>query len=164
LRVTAEERIARIERAVEQLLADVRNLPDEALYREPEDGEWTIMSTLAHVAEILPYWAHQAEAIARAPGEPFGRPLDDPQRVGFVAEHGNDQLEVAVGEINASAEECLRTLRALPADAWAKSGIHPSRGAMTIEDVVDSFLAGHVEAHVRQVNAALEALSANPSG
>ena len=35
---------------------------------------------------------------------------------------------------------------------------------MTIEELVDSFLAGHVEAHVRQVNAALDALSANPSG
>lgn len=162
--MTAEERIARIERAVEQLLARVRDLPDEALYREPADGEWAIMSTLAHVAEILPYWAHQAEAINRAPGQPFGRPLDDPGRVGPIAEHGNDPLEAATGAIRASADECVRTLRGLPPDAWAKSGIHPTRGAMTVEEVVDSFLAGHVEAHLRQIDEALEALSANPSG
>jgi hypothetical protein len=162
--VTAEERIARIERAVEQLLADVSDLPDEALYREPDDGEWTIMSTLAHVTEILPYWAHQAEAINRAPGQPFGRPLDDPGRVGPIATHGNDSLEAATGAIRASADECIRTLRALPADGWTKSGMHPTRGPMTVEELVDSFLAGHVEAHVRQVNEALDALSANPSG
>jgi uncharacterized damage-inducible protein DinB len=162
--VTPDERIARLQNGVKQLLDDVRNLPDEALYRDPPDGEWSVMRNLAHVAEMLPYWAHQAEAIARAPGEPFGRTHDDPQRIGAIEEHSDDVLEETVTRIEASAAECLEVLRALPPDAWSKAGEHPSRGTMTVEQMVDAFIVGHVAAHVRQVEEALEAVEANPSG
>ena len=153
-----EVRIRRIERGVEQLLADVRDLPDEALYLDPPDGEWSIMRNLAHVAEMLPYWAHQAEVILAAPAKPFGRTHDDAQRIGSIEEHSNDVLEAALERISNGAAECVKTLRALPAEAWALSGVHPNRGEMTVTEMVDSFLAGHVEAHVRQVEDVLDSL------
>ncbi len=146
-----EAQIRRIEHGVAQLLGDVRNLPDEALYLDPPNGEWSIMRNLAHVAEMLPYWAHQAEAIAAAPGKPFGRTHDDPQRVGSIEEHSNDVLEEIVARIGDAADECVRTLRGIPGDAWSLSGQHPSRGMMSIDQMVDAFLAGHVEAHARQI-------------
>jgi uncharacterized damage-inducible protein DinB len=162
--VTPDERIARLQHGVKQLLDDVRNLPDEALYRDPPDGEWSIMRNLAHVAEMLPYWAHQAEAMMRSPGKPFGRTHDDPVRIATIEEHSNDVLEVMLASIQASADECVSALRALPVDAWSKEGEHPSRGVMTVEQMVDAFIVGHVAAHVRQVEEALEAVEANPSG
>ena len=161
--MTAEERIQRVERSVNQLLVEIERLPANVLYRPPSEGEWPVMSTLAHLAELLPYWAHQASGIAARPGEPFGRTLDDPDRVGAVSEHGQDSLDTAVGRVRASLEECIRVLRALPAEAWSRSGQHAIRGPMTIEQLVDAFLVNHAEEHAVQIEASVKSLAAAPS-
>jgi hypothetical protein len=82
--MTAEERIERLERGVQRLLSEIERLPAEVLYREPNPGEWPVMSILAHVAEMLPYWAHQAEGVARAPQVSFGRTHEDADRLGAI--------------------------------------------------------------------------------
>src|SRR5216684_2152068 len=99
--VSAEERIQRLERSVNQLILEIERLPADVLYRAPSEGEWPVMSTLAHLAELLPYWAHQAQGIASQPGKPFGRTHDDPDRIGAVDAHGHDSLDVAVNRIRA---------------------------------------------------------------
>ena len=161
-RVTPEERIQRLQGSVQRLLADVERLPAEVLYREPAAGEWPVMSTLAHVAEILPYWAHQAEHIARHPGAPFGRTAEDPDRIAAVEQHGHASLEAIVARIRGALDESVRTLRAVPDDAWATAGQHPTRGSMTAEEVIDRFLLNHVDEHTTQISATLAALTASP--
>jgi hypothetical protein len=120
------------------------------------------MSTLAHVADLMPYWAHQAEAIAQAPGRRFGRQHDDPQRIGAVADHGQDSLNSMVPRLRGGVEECVKTLRALPAEAWTRAGQHPSRGSMTAEQVITVFVADHIDEHLVQIRTTLQALSAAP--
>jgi uncharacterized damage-inducible protein DinB len=157
--VTPEEQIRHVQSSVSKLLEQIEDLPADVLYREPSAGEWPVMSTLAHVAELLPYWAHQAERIASSPGTTFGRSHDDPDRVGAVEQHGHDSLDSAVQRLRASLDECLRTLRALPAEAWSKTGEHPRRGSMTVADVVEALLVEHTDEHVAQVSATLGAVS-----
>jgi uncharacterized damage-inducible protein DinB len=160
--VTAEERIQRIELSVQQLIREIERLPADVLYRAPSQGEWPVMSTLAHLAELLPYWAHQAEAIARTPGTPFGRTHEDPDRIGAVEQHGHDSLESMVPRLRAGLDECVRILRALPADAWTQTGQHPTRGAMSIADLVDAFLFKHADEHATQIQATLKQVAASP--
>lgn len=143
-----------------RLLEDIQRLPADVLYRAPQPGEWPVMSTLAHLAELLPYWAHQAEGIVRHPGEPFGRELDDPARIGAVEQHGRDSLDAIVPRIRASLDESVRALRGLPADGWAAAGVHPHRGSMTVAQLVESFLVNHAEEHATQTQKTLQALSA----
>jgi uncharacterized damage-inducible protein DinB len=158
--VTPEERIQRLQGSVQRLLADIEQLPAEVLYREPAAGQWPVMSTLAHVAEILPYWAHQAEKIARQPGAPFGRTHADADRIAAIEQHSRDSLEAIVAHIHAALDESVRTLRSLPDDAWTTAGQHPTRGLMTAEEVIDRFLLNHVEEHTAQISATLAALTA----
>jgi uncharacterized damage-inducible protein DinB len=157
--VIPEERIQRLDRSVNQLIQEIERLPADVLYRPPSEGEWPVMSTLAHLAELLPYWAHQATGVAARPGEPFGRTLDDPDRVGAVAEHGQDSLDTAVSRIRSSLQECLRLLRALPSEAWSRTGQHATRGPMTVEQLVDAFLVDHAEEHAVQVQASVKSLA-----
>jgi hypothetical protein len=157
--VSAEERIQRLERNVNQLILEIERLPADVLYRAPSEGEWPVMSTLAHLAELMPYWAHQATGIAARPDEPFGRTHDDPDRIGAVRDHGQDSLDTAVGRIRTSLAESVRLLRALPAEAWSSSGLHPTRGPMTIEQLVDAFLVNHAEEHAVQVQASVKSLA-----
>ena len=157
--MSAEERIQRLERSVNQLISEIERLPADVLYRPPSEGEWPVMSTLAHLAELLPYWAHQATGIAARPSEPFGRTLDDPDRIGAVRDHGQDSLDTAVTRIRASLEECVRVLRALPAEAWSSTGQHHARGPMTIEQLVDEFLVDHAEEHAVQIQTSVKSLA-----
>jgi uncharacterized damage-inducible protein DinB len=155
--VNLDERVERIERGVATLLSRREGVPAAALYQAPAAGEWPVMSTLAHVAEMLPYWAHQAERIAQAPGEPFGRLHDDPGRLGAIEQHGHDAAEVVRDGLQASLAEAVQTLRALPETALTSSGEHPRRGPMQVHELIDAFMVEHVEEHVQQIDAALRA-------
>ncbi len=161
--MSPEDRIARIERGAEGLIARLERLPEQALYQPPAAGEWPVMSTLAHVVEMLPYWAHQATRISQDTGAPFGRTHDDPGRLGAIAEHGSDAVDVVRAALRTSVDEAVATLRALPDAAWDARGVHPRRGEMTARDVVDAFMVEHVEEHAVQVDAALSAFGYSPS-
>jgi uncharacterized damage-inducible protein DinB len=157
---TIDARIQRLQTSVDGLLQRIHELPSEVLYRAPQPGEWPVMSTLAHLSELLPYWAHQAASIAQQPGRPFGRGHDDPDRLGAIDQHGQDSLAAIVPRIRASLDECIGTLRGIPPAAWEQTGQHPRRGAMSISQVVDDFLVNHAEEHAAQVQATLETLGA----
>lgn len=159
--MSAQEQIARLEHSVQELLGEVERLPSEVLYREPQPGEWPVMSTLAHLAELLPYWAGVAAQVAATPGQPLGRTHDDPGRLGAISEHGHDSLDTIVPRIRASLAECVATLRAIPPDAWSRTGQHPRRGTMSVADVVDDFLVKHAEEHAAQIQAALSEVRAS---
>jgi hypothetical protein len=156
--MTAAERI---ESAVEALQTRLQNVPSDALYQAPSDGQWPVMSTLAHVVEMLPYWAAQCAQIAASPGAKFGRTHDDPGRLEAIAKHAADPASVVSDALRASVSEALATLR--PLGDWSLAGQHVRRGEMTIQQVVDEFMVGHVEGHVRQVDEALNALGYSPS-
>ncbi|HEX8969793.1 MAG TPA: DinB family protein [Chloroflexota bacterium] len=159
--MTAEQRVERISRGVQEILERVEGLSGDVLYREPTPGEWPVMSTLAHLSELLPYWAQQAEDVARSPGMVFGRSLADAGRVGAIEQHGHDALDVVVPRVRAALEQCVATLRRIPAEAWTSSGQHIARGSMSVEQIVDTFLVNHVEEHAAQTEASLRTLRAS---
>lgn len=162
MHVPSDEQISRIERTVQNLLAEIDQLPVDVVYLAPTAGEWPVMSTLAHLSELLPYWAHEAEAVAKSPGRQFGRAHDDARRIGAIEQHGHDAITAMVPQIRASLADCVDTLRALPADAGAITGQHAARGAMSVDDMVDTFLVSHAEEHASQIAATLRALQASP--
>jgi hypothetical protein len=93
----------RLVAAAGRVRAAARLLPGEALTDpDPNTGErWDRGQVLAHVAEMLPYWAHQVELVAAGDQVAFGRVVSDPGRVaaivdrflvGHLEEHA-DQLE-----------------------------------------------------------------------
>jgi hypothetical protein len=63
-----------------------------------------------------------------------------------------------VNQIRASLRECVSTIRRIPADAWTTVGTSPTRGTITVEQIVDRFLVSHAEEHTTQAQATLTAL------
>jgi uncharacterized damage-inducible protein DinB len=160
--VTSEENVARLERTVQELVALIERLPAQVVYQEPNAGEWPVMSTLAHLSELMPYWAHEADGVARSPGKAFGRTHDDPGRIGAITQHGHESIDAIVPQLRDSLEECVKTLRGIPANAWATQGEHATRGPMSVETIVTTFIVSHAEDHAAQIAATLEALHASP--
>lgn len=154
-----DDQISRLERTVENLLAEVERLPTSVVYEAPEANEWPVMSTLAHLSELMPFWAHEAEAIAHAPGKSFGRTHDDPRRIGAIEQHGHDTPAAMVPQIRASLGECVATLRRIPADGGSLTGEHPTRGSMSVDELIDAFIVRHAEEHADQIAATLRAVT-----
>jgi hypothetical protein len=119
---------------------------------EPE-SDWGPKEVLAHVAEMVPYWMGQIEAVLAAPsdGVPFGRVATDPDRIDRI---GRDRA-LAAGElfdrIDRSLADVVGLLKRLDGASRARRGTHPRLGEMTTEGIVERFIVGHLEEHVRQL-------------
>ena len=119
---------------------------------EPE-SDWGPKEVLAHVAEMVPYWMAQIDAVLAAPsdGVPFGRVATDPERIDRI---GRDRA-LAAGElfdrIDRSLVDAATRLRPLDAESRARRGTHPRLGEMTVDGMAERFIVGHLDEHVRQL-------------
>ena len=132
--------------------------PLSAAYGTEPEADWGPREVLAHVNEMLPYWATQVRLIIAgdpAGATPFGRVSTDPVRLDRIATDrrlaSGDLLDrIAAGLAN--VEDVLSGLT--PADL-ERLGDHPTQGQMTVDAAVDRFLVTHVAGHVEQLQSIL---------
>ena len=118
------------------------------------------MSTLAHLAELMPFWAHAGASIAASPGTHVGRALDDPRRIGPIEQHGHDTLDAMVPRVRAGLADCVATLRAIPTNAWQTRGSHPRHPSISAYELVETYVCNHAEEHATQIRTTLQSLEA----
>lgn len=152
-----EAEARRLEASMNRLFDEIRSWQQSDLYVSPAAGEWTAMENLAHLVEIQPYWAREVRKVIAQPGQPFGRTMEDPDRIAAVERGSGERLEEVVPRLRASMEEAVATLRSLDDQDWTKTGIHSRRGEMDLAAIVEFFLVGHVEEHVDQAIQAIQA-------
>jgi hypothetical protein len=153
---TAAERYTeRIEAQVDELVRMIAATTDTHWFHRPGPEEWTAAEVCGHIAEMLPYWAKQAQVIAANPGMTYGRAMDDPDRVGGVRSGATLSRQDAVERVRAATHEAVRALRSLPAAGWHAEAIHIERGTETVANLIEYALARHLETHVEQVRHAL---------
>jgi hypothetical protein len=129
------------------------------VYGPGPESSWGPPEVLAHVGEMLPYWLGEIERIldrherAAAGGEPvaFGRVEGDTLRVGLIGRDRTFPIRELVDRIEASADRVARRLETLTDQEAARRGLHPTRGEMAVSDMLEPFLVGHLEGHVRQL-------------
>jgi hypothetical protein len=125
------------------------------------ESSWGPREVLAHVAEMLPFWMGEIERILDAGGgaEPtaFGRLEDDDLRVGIITRDREYPVRELLGRVEVEARRMARRYRALN-DADAENmGRHPTRGDLSVRDIAERFMAGHLEGHVTQLREILAA-------
>jgi DinB family protein len=133
----------------------------DAYGTEPE-ADWGPKETLAHVAEMVPFWLAQIEFVLGgepATAVPFGRVATDPARLERIGRDRHLPAAELLAAIDRSVVATAARLRELsPADG-ARRGLHVRLGEMTVEGIVERFLAGHLEEHDRQLREILAARS-----
>lgn len=149
--------LARIDSAERRLshFAETPPPPSALTRAEPSTGErWDAGQAWAHLAEFVPYWLTEAQRVADAANaEPvaFGRVQSDPDRIARIAEGRRELPPVQM-------ERLARELRALrswltglaPADLQ-RTGVHQTRGPMSVREIIDRFIAAHLEEHAAQL-------------
>jgi len=157
---SGEEQARRLEAAVAQIGAVVQR-PENArrLRAAPGANDWTVLQTLGHCAEMIPYWLGQCRILIEAAGaEPprFGRTLDDAERLAGPARGAAANPDELLAQVQAEARKGAATIRALMNAERAKTGMHPRAGAMRVEDIVERFIVAHAEEHERQIRELIE--------
>jgi hypothetical protein len=130
----------------------------------PDEGsgeQWEAGQVWAHLAEFVPYWIGEARAvIAAKPSEPvpFGRVKTDAGRIAAIAEHRDEPVGALAAKAAADVRVLRTFLREVDRDAanWWRVGLHSKLGEMTITRIVEEFLVGHVEEHLRQLDGLCE--------
>lgn len=144
------EEAERLEAMVDELATRLAALPEPSFTRRSAADQWTAAEVVGHMTEMMPYWVRVAAAVAAEPGRAFGRPLDDPDRVGAVRAATDLPRAEALARLRHAAHEAATALRALDADAWQRTGTHATQGVMTVGAAIETFLIRHAEAHVAQ--------------
>jgi hypothetical protein len=124
-------------------------------YGPGPESEWGPREVLAHVGEMLTYWLGEIELIidgdphAEPPG--FGRLETDSIRIDIIGRDRRFPARELLGRIDVEAHRAATRFRALTDQEAGRMGRHVTRGDLSITDIAERLLVGHLEAHVTQL-------------
>lgn len=126
---------------------------------EPGTGErWDAGQVWAHLAEFPGYWLRQADDVIgrAAAGEPqpipFGRTKTDAGRIGAIERDRRDDPRALMARVADGIAAVASALDGWSADALATIGLHPTLGPMPAAEIVERFVASHLEEHAAQLD------------
>ena len=123
---------------------------------DPGTGErWEWGQVWAHLAEFVPYWIAQADAVIDGyRGDPvgFGRTKADAGRIAAIERDRHAMVAALWSRLESQLSDLRSFLTELPDRAWEARGAHPTLGVMSLPKLVDEFLVGHLEQHADQLD------------
>jgi hypothetical protein len=153
-----EAQATRLERVYEEVARLLRDPGTASRLRvAPGNDGWSAMQTLGHMTEMIPYWLHHCRALIAATGAPprFGRTAGSPERLAGVAHGATADPQALLARLEQEVRAAAGTIRTLTAAERNKRGL-AERGEVTVNEVLESFIVGHAEEHLAQVQTALQ--------
>jgi DinB superfamily len=152
---TASKRLAALRPAVEAGAP----WPLSANFGTEPEASWGPPETLAHVAEMLPFWLGEIERVVDGTAEPvpFGRVATDQLRLLVLERDRSLPPRELFERIAAGTDRVARRLETLTARDALKRGVHPVRGELTVEALAERFIVSHLEEHAEQLATVLAA-------
>ena len=131
----------------------------ENIKHEPE-AYWYPPEVLAHLTEMLPYWFGEVERIMAGGPEPvpMGRVASNELRIGVIARDRSLPFRELYARVESTVERAIARLGEMTDADLDRQGDRHGRGIVTIGQIMNDSMAGHLMEHVRQI----EDLLANP--
>jgi hypothetical protein len=129
------------------------------ILHEPE-AYWYPPEVLAHLSEMLPYWFGEVERIMAGGPDPvpFGRVASNDLRTGVIARDRTLPFRELYARIESVVDRAVRRLGEMTDADLDRQGDRRGRGVVTIGQIMNDSMAGHLMEHVRQI----DDLLANP--
>lgn len=133
-------------------------LSDNILH-EPE-SYWYPPEVLAHLTEMLPYWLGEVERIlAGGPGPvPYGRVATNELRIGVIDRDRTLPFRELYARVDSVVSRAIARLHELSDADLEREGLHPKKGIVSVGQIMNDSMAGHLVEHVHQI----DELLANP--
>jgi len=143
----------KLTKTVDEILAEVQQLPPDLIHWVPAAGVWTIMDNLCHIREFVPFWTGEALRIVQRPGEQWGRDHTDTSRLAAVTDTAGYTLDKVVADIRGAARRSAETLKTLSDEALAveATSMNPRFGVKPASFVVEQLLVYHLAKHQGQI-------------
>jgi len=142
--------LERLAAAPAALAAALKGVADDALWRRGTSGKWSMIENAAHVRDIERVYQERFSKMAFGDHPAFW--MLDNDRAATLLKYAESNPAAVVKEFRRLREDTLVLLRALPHAAWRRTGLHPKRGELTIEQLAE-VLAGHDESHLGKIRA-----------
>ena len=141
--------LERLAAAPAALSAALKGVPDDVVRRRT-GGKWSMIDNASHVRDIER--VYQGRFSQMAFGETPAFWLLDNDRAAEALKYAEaDPAEVAK-EFKRLREDSIALLRALPHEAWQRTGLHPEKGEISVEQLAVR-LANHDDAHIGRIKA-----------
>jgi hypothetical protein len=123
------------------------------------EAAWGPPEVLAHVTEMLPYWLGEVERILAGwpTPVPFGRVATDEVRIAIIGRDRTVPLRELFDRVEADVARYERRLAELSIADLARQGLHPARGSISVQTVLDVIVVEHLEEHCAQLHELLAA-------
>jgi hypothetical protein len=121
------------------------------------EAEWGPPEVLAHTAEMLQYWLGEMERVLAGSPEPvpFGRIASDPLRTLTIERDRTLPTGELINRIQSTVGRYAARMPQLSAEDWARRGLHPRLGEMTVAAMLERFVVTHLEEHAIQLTESL---------
>ena len=142
----------------ERRLAEHASQPLPSGLSDPDPGaeeRWEAGQIWAHLAEFPAYWLGQAQRVIAQPTHspvPFGRVKTDVGRLEAIERDRHTDPGALLERVRSSLAEVTDAVRSWDDDTWRLRGIHPVRGEMSVEQIIETFIANHLEEHADQLD------------
>lgn len=129
------------------------------ILHEPE-AYWYPPEVLAHLTEMLPYWLGEVERMLAGGPEPvpFGRVASNELRTGVIARDRTLPFRELYARIESTVNRAVARLGEMRDEDLDRQGDRQGRGIVTVGQIMNDSMAGHLMEHVRQI----DDLLANP--
>ena len=143
-----------LESAPKKVFDLTKKLDDAVLRRKPAPDKWSAMEVICHLRDIEKLWADRLVKAAFTDKPAFYMiEVDD---LAVKNSYNTRDLGSVLKEFARLRDDNLRLLRALPASHWKRSGMHPKRGEITIEKILE-IVIDHDRGHCEQMSRAIVA-------
>ena len=130
-------------------LADLTKKLDEAvLRRKPAPDKWSALEVVCHLRDVERLWADRMVKAAFSDRPAFY--MLDFEALVSKNRYNTQDLGASIKEFARLRADTVCLLRALPASQWKRVGIHPKRGEVSIERIVE-IMIGHDQGHFDQI-------------
>ena len=133
-----------------------KDLTPEQAHSRPAEGEWSIVEIAGHLVDKTEVWGERFRRIA-AEDNPRLEAFDQDEWV-RNRDYQAQQFPDLASRLNGMIETLVSDLRALPEDAWERSGTHTERGIITLSEGIRLYaisLPDHMDQLIRTRDAAL---------
>src|SRR5262249_9552371 len=148
-----EEQMARMERTADDFKKAIAGVSEAELSRRPDGKNWSAREVVCHIRDIEESFMARFQAIMIM-DEPKFLPVE-PDRWADERQYQRNDITEALDAFRTRRDESLRFLRGLKVEQWERSGIHATRGHMSIKDFV-GLMAWHDDNHLDQLKRALQ--------
>lgn len=152
--MTREKRIAQLEELPGLVEAAVAGLEEAALDSPFRAGGWTARQLVHHLADSHMN-AFVRFKLAMTEEQPTIKPYnqDEWSKLPDVL---SPPVAASLQVLHGVHTRWVALLRAIPAEAWSRSILHPERGRLSLDDLLEIY-AGHGVKHLDHIRKAIDA-------